>query len=334
MIFQKSVFRISALALITAGILYWIHCETIEGVGVSPYISFSVEYQQDPYLDEFDIFIYDFDLQSEEITEVYRFPGNALYALGVHDRQAHAVYYVKEEDNDRYERNRTGDQIFVHDLETGSDKMLTNDLLAVNYLIPVENAVFFVAARQENPYSLRLGRIDLRSGEVRYWDEPDTASIITISVDRKHERIYVATFDYEERYLSSMTHSPPPDYTIYSYDYNLQDKKEILRKEHMCIKALYVMDNLLLYRADTTLAPGKNTKVQSEIIDLDTKEVLYQSDERFAGRGSFAVDKSTVYGVLFDGIYEGICRYDFEKKDYMPISQSDFGTIVNFQIMY
>lgn len=335
---RKAIFPISALVLITGVILYWIHFDATSGGDVSPYISFTVEYrkesEQGADRDEFGISIYDFDLQSKEITEIHRFPSNAMYALGVHDKQSHTVYYVKEKGNDTYERKHTGDQIFAYDLETGSDKMLTDDLLAVNYIIPIENAVFFVAARQANPDSVILGKIDLRSGEVQYWDEPDTASITTVSVDRVHERIYVSTFDCEERYLSTITDSPPPAYTVYSYDYNLQDKQEILQKEHMCIKSLNAMDNLLLYRADTTIAAGENTKVQSEIIDLGTMEILYQSNEPFAYRGSFALDKSTVYGVLEDGIYDGICQYDFEKQDYMPIIQSDFGGIINFQLMY
>lgn len=94
------------------------------------------------------------------------------------------------------------------------------------------------------------------------------------------------------------------------------------------------MDNLLLCRADSTLAPMEGTEVLSEIIDLDTMEVLYQSEEPFSYRGSFSLDKSAVYAVMEGEVYGGICRYDFDKQEYFPIIQTDSGKIINFQLMH
>ena len=139
-----------------------------------------------------------YDLQSGAVSEHFRFPVSAMYALGIYDQASNAVFYSKELDNDTYERWHTGDQIYRHDLTTGADEALTDDLLAVNYLHPIDDALLFLAATLENPDSLVVGRIDLPSGEIRYWDEVDTASTRLLSLDRERERLYVAMYDADE----------------------------------------------------------------------------------------------------------------------------------------
>ena len=310
----------------------------------SEYLSLTViyvaSYDETKDYAEYGAAVCEYDLQTKEISEVYKFPLNAGYALGVYDKKTNSVFYSKEKDNDTYTRIRTGDQIYVYDLATGSDTMLTNDLLAINYIEPVDGAVFFIAARQGNDDSLALGKIDLSDGSIEYWDGADTDSVNTMSVDRTNKRIYVSVYDWEERDVAAAigndtnTAAIPPKHTIYSYDYNLSDKHEILRKDNMIIRSVYVRDNWLLYRADSALTWWPDTTIStiSEIIDVSTMEVLLQSEEEFNIVGCFAPDKKGVYMRDYGEEYFDIFYYDFETRKCTSIG--DFGNVGTFQPMY
>ena len=214
--------------------------------------------------------------------------------------------------------------------------MLTEDLLAVNHIVPVDGAVFFIAARPCNTSGLALGKIDLSDGSIKYWDEAITASTRNLSVDRIKKRVYVAIYDTEEEDIfmaRDVAGHGTPKYTICSFDYNLEDKREILHKDNMAIKALYAMDNQLLYSADDTVAPLPDTITVTEVIDLNNMEVLFKSNEQFPERGSFTRDKKGVYILKTDGEDAELCYYDFKAKEYTPL-KSALGSIINFQLMY
>lgn len=50
--------------------------------------------------------------------------------------------------------------------------------------------------------------------------------------------------------------------------------------------------------------------------------------------GCFAQDEKGVYLLTTMGAVNGISYFDFETQEYMPVVQSDYGTIVNLQMMY
>ena len=197
-----------------------------------------------------------------------------MYPLGVYDKAENRVFYVQERDNKTFERERVGDQIYMHDLSTGEDVMLTNDLLAVNYIQPAGDIVFFLAAKLDHPY-LIVGRIDLATGDLRYWDENSSASSHVLSIDRERKRLYVSMYDVEaDNAFFSGKSEAMPTHTIYSYDYNLSDKREILRKENMNIRSVCVKDNVLMYNLLDTYTPQVATYALTQVVDLDSMEVL------------------------------------------------------------
>lgn len=258
-----------------------------------------------------------------------------MYALGVYDEKTNAVYYSNENNNNSFERRyKGGDQIYVHNLSTGSDTKLTDDLIAVNEIIPVDNAIFILVARQRNPNSLVMGKIDLSDGGIHYWDEADTASTRILSIDRVQKRLYVAIYDEEEEYAANLANSSvPPTHTIYSYDYNLGDRREILRAENKLIRSVYITDNMMLYSADDAITPDGTIHTLTQLIDLDTMEVLFETDESFPETGCLSADAKGAYFLSTIGDFEGICYYDFATKKSTPVVKSDFGSIANFQMM-
>jgi len=302
------------------------------------YISFTVS-----YMESFDItkvMICKYNLRSKKISEVFTFPLNAMYALGVFDERSNCVYYSKEKSDNSFERINTGDQIYMYNLTTGTDTMLTEDLFAVNFIELDDDAVFFIAARQNSVYNLVLGKIDISDGSIKYWDETGCAATRIMSIDRERKRIYVAIYNTEEEDIAIYTAyktgatEVPPKHTVCSYDYDLGNKQEVLHKDEMAIKALYILDDWLLYRADNTMAPRLDTSTISEVINLNNMEVLFQFQEYFAERGCFSRNKNGVYTLGSIGEHSSILYFDFETKEYTPIIKSSIGSIANFQLVF
>ena len=49
---------------------------------------------------EYGAAVYEYNLESKEITEILNLPTNTMYYLGVYDKKTNSVYYSKEKDND------------------------------------------------------------------------------------------------------------------------------------------------------------------------------------------------------------------------------------------
>ena len=284
--------------------------------------------------DELEATVYEYNLRTNKIAEIYQFPVSAMYSLGVYDKAENRVFYVQERDNNTFERKRLGDQIYMHHLSTGEDRILTDDLLAVNFILPAGDIVFFLAAKLDHP-NLIVGRIDLTTGNIRYWNESPSASSRVLSIDRERERIYVSMYDAkEDDAYSSGESEVMPTHTIYSYDYNLSDTREILRTENMNIRTVCAEDNVLMYNVLDTFTPQTATYAITQVIDLDSMEVLFETDDCFS-QGRLASDAGT-YLLAGIGDFVGIAYLDFATLEYTPVIESGQnmnGDIVNFQVM-
>ncbi|WP_313758722.1 hypothetical protein [Tissierella sp.] len=97
--------------------------------------------------------------------------------------------------------------------------------------------------------SLIVGKINLSNGSIKYWDEPSAASTRNLAVEKINKRIYVAIYDDAEEdllILRDVAEHATSEYIIYSFDYNLGDKQEVLYKfdsinisVHTIYKAIY-----------------------------------------------------------------------------------------------
>lgn len=298
------------------------------------YLSFTTLHELNDI--EREVSVCEYNLQTHKSSEVFRFPFNAMYSLGIYDKAANRVFYSRKNDEYTSEKDNIGDQIYMYELDTGSDTMLTKDLFAVNYILPVNDSVFFLAATLKNRDSLVVGKIDLTNSTIQYWDEVETASSHILSIDRKKKRLYVALFDTGEADAAfSTNYGIVPSHTIYSYDYNLGDKCEILHKENMNIRAIYVWNDIMMYTVQDTLTPEETSYTLTQVIDLNLKEVLFESDKLFSRDGCFSAETAGVYSFATIGDFSGITYFDFSTQEYSPILNKnvEYGSIANFQMM-
>lgn len=329
---KLKIYRMGVL-LSTVFILLFIYVHDIGKNNNRPYLSYTaVEHTSSEI--GLEAIVCEFNLQDKAKTEIFRFPVNAMYALGVYDRASNSVFYAKESENNTFERKHTGDQIYCYDFNSGKDSKLTENLLAVNYILPVDNFVFFLAATLENPNSLVVGKIDLSSGNIQYWDETVTASSRLLSIDREQKRLYVAIYDTKEEDAAlSTNYGVVPTHTIYSYNYDLEDRKKILQKENMRIRALYVKDNFMLYTVQNGLTLQESSYTLTQAVDLDSMDVVFETSDIFSQEGCFAADAAGVYSFSRIGDFDGISYFDFSTQEYTPAVTERNRDIVNFQMI-
>lgn len=311
------------------------HSQPVTEQKYDGYLSFTIT-EESPMTDSYlaEGIVHKVDLKSKEASEVFQYHHTAMYPLGVYDEQTNCVYYSKELSDASSGKESLSDQIFVHDLTTNTDTMLTDDLIAVNDIIPIdENTVFFLGARRDG--LLVLGKLDPKTKEVQYWKEPAPLTTREICVDRVQKRVYAAVFDDEAEYQSMRTDGPDPDYTLYSYDYDLADRREILRQEKGRISGLCARDGKLFLKYDSS----------NKLIDAQTKEVLFESEQDISKERCFSEDGKGIYcflwkedasGVETTGKDTGIYYFDFETQAYTPVFTKegvDWPLQPNFQLI-
>ena len=142
-------------------------------------------------------------------------------------------------------------------------------------------------------------------------------------------------FDDEAKYQSMRTNGPEPDYILYSYNYNLADRREILRQEKGRISGLCARDDKLFIQYDSS----------DKLIDAQTKEVLFESKQDFSEERCFSEDGKGIYCFLDNesesdvesaGEDIGIYYFDFETQEYTPVFTKEgvnWPLQPNFQLM-
>ena len=313
------------------------------------YISYSIiyisKYNKDIDFAEYGGSVFEYDLNTKDKKQGFRFPMTSFYTLGVYDRKKNVVYYAKEKGNDTYKRTKSSDQIYVYDLNKKTDKMITEDLLAINKLILADDTLFFLAAKNDDPNALVIGKIDLNTNKVSYWDEGKTSTTQIMAVDKISKRVYAAIIDYKEdeeamnfsnknyeKIKNKEIKIKTPKYTLCSFDFDLKDKKEILTTSDRVISAIYARDDKILYELDERVN-FDDVNATVNVKDLKSDKILYTVDEGFPSTGYFSKDSKGVYLINMSSDNE-ISYYDFETKKYTDIVGSDVGDISDFQVLY
>jgi hypothetical protein len=115
----------------------------------------------------------------------------------------------------------------------------------------------------------------------------------------------------------------------------LDNKQEILSKADMRIYSVYARDNRLLYGAHDSTVLVSEAYDMSEVININSKDVLLQLDEHFSWRGGgFSQDLKGIYSAVSADGFAGIEYFDFETRERKKTIAIDFGYLANIQLMY
>jgi hypothetical protein len=147
--------------------------------------------------------ILSYDSSTKKLEKVFEFDYTAQYPLGYYDKTNQLVYYTQRVGADQ----EYGDQIFVRDLASNKSAQLTDNLFAVNYVIPSGDQLFF-AANVKGEQVVRLGSINLKTKKMQIWGDND-AIVEAITVDHNNKKIYVSAYSLKQRNYS-LAHQDGP----------------------------------------------------------------------------------------------------------------------------
>lgn len=280
--------------------------------------------------------ILSYDSLTKEIKEVFKFEYTSQYPLGYYDKANELVYYTKRVGND----NDYGDQIFSTDLSNNEEKQLTNNLFAVNYIIPTQDKVFF-AARSKGNEVLRLGSINKKTEEISYWGDDDTI-IEAMTVDKKSRKVFISTYSMKERNYNLLHQEGPagqdnfkmPKHTVYQTDYDFKNTKELF-SENLWIRTIMTKDDNIIALSDKKYndAATPSMVISYNLTNNTTSEKLWSSFRMQVGDAGYSSDGNKIYAISVIDNQRGLYEYDLDTQKYEPLYKPDKGFVNNIQVV-
>lgn len=198
--------------------------------------------------------VYFYNLENEECDKAASVDYTSQYPLAVFDEERNFIYYSA------YVQEKKGDQLFCLDCETGELRQLTDQLFAINYIIPSKEAILLVAVEQaerilraylyqKETSQLLEVKLDVDFGvEMGSYDPYRNTFLISGRMETE-EMEAVEQYNIElERSMGELQSAiyKPPNYTIYEIELN-GEYKELYQTSHESITGGILCDENGLY---------------------------------------------------------------------------------------
>ncbi|WP_233280979.1 hypothetical protein [Paenibacillus algicola] len=280
--------------------------------------------------------ILSYDTDTKKIKTVFQFDYTAQYPLGFYDKPNQLVYYTQRVGTDKDH----GDQIFVKDLLSEKNTQLTDNLFAVNYIIPSGDQLFFVA-NVKGEQAIRLGAVDLNSMEMTLWGDDDIL-VEAITLDQNNKKIYASAYSLKERQYNLAHQDGPvgqnnfkmPTYTIYETDYNLKEKTKLFSNNYW-IRMLMNKEGHVIAFGDKKYNQGQ---VPSMVVDYDTGNKTislskWGTTRLQRGEANYSYDGSKIYAIAVVKNERGLFEYDVKSNQFTALFTPTAGFINNIQVV-
>lgn len=280
-----------------------------------------------------------YDIKNEEIKNIEGVDYTSQYPLGIYCRADNKIYYSAENSETK------GDDLFSLDLKTKEVERLTDDLFAINYIIPRKDDILLVAVKRETR-GLRVISYNKLTKKVDYenlQDDDTSTWAIGINIDNSQE-FYTSTFSEAQGYNNAEKASTGeadryyyPDNTVYKYLKNYKNKEKIDFFEKQKVDAISATNKNILFtlisqlddpKKDKTIIMDKNTKKKEEI----------KVENYHIGATALAPDNKTIFFIgypYYDSGGRGVYQYDIETKQVKQIfvQEDGVGFVNNFILL-
>ncbi|MFB5265795.1 hypothetical protein ACE41H_03205 [Paenibacillus enshidis] len=254
--------------------------------------------------------------------------------MGYYDKANQLVYYTQRVGTDQ----EYGDQIFVRDLSSNNSTQLTDNLFAVNYVIPSGDQLFFVA-NIKGEQAIRLGSINLKTRKMTLWGDQDTL-IEAITVDHKNKKIYASAYSLKQRNYSLAHQDGPagqnnfkmPTHTVYETDFDLKEKRKLFSKNYW-IRMLMHKDGHVIAFSDKEYNRGPSTVIDFELADRSTDVSQWEAARLQRGDANYSSEGNKIYTIAIVKNKRGLYEYDVKSKKFTPIFTPEDGFINNIQVV-
>lgn len=278
--------------------------------------------------------LFTFFTENNEVEKAIDFPFTAQYSLGAYDLADNIAYLSKDVNN-------VGDQIFSYNLETKEEEQITDNLFAVNYIIPTKDKVFFAACKMGQA-NVCLGAYDKNTKEIKYWGNDGDTNIENICVDEETASIYVSTYsEKEDRYNLQQQTSDDfviPDHSIWKISFDFEDETKLFTIPEKWARMLLINDSKLLviydHKYNDSATPSECIYYDlEENKELEFKLPPYRIEK---GDASFSEDGKFLYVLsqLNSDEKRNLYKFNLEDKSYeLLFKSSENGFINNCQLI-
>lgn len=278
-----------------------------------------------------------FDLQSKVMTKLADIPYTSQYPFSIASLMDNKIYYSADVQN-------KGDQLFAYDLQTKKAEQLSDELFAINYIVPTsEKGPIVMAAVKKGDRVLKTVLYDKQNHQIEFiHDEDLDGNTWAVSYNKEVNKTYLARYSEnamkKQQGISNKQQIAlvPPDYTVVELDNETKTERPVISLKNEQINSLTSSGNQLLLVTShrINLSPieyslvdimsGKRTKLD---LPISSRSDVYLSHD---GKGIYYLG-STSTKDFNEG--RGIYYYDFATKNRQPIFLQKNGFINNFMLV-
>ena len=289
---------------------------------------------------ESNLLIYYYDFETENVEKVSSIDNFSQYSLAVYSKADNTIYYSQRIENE----NLRGDQLFSLNLDTNETKQLTNNIFAINYIIPSKDKVYLLAVTVGDRH-LKPMIYHKDTEELEILSKDTDLNFERISYDIKQNHLYASGAYLKEiekaidDYNNAALENPDriyvsPDYYIYDFSEDFNNPKQLLKTDKTEITALSAVqgDKKIFYthtdgygKFNYIFDINKNTKIpySSEIVSQRNFCFLNEDETVFIGEDS---SNLTEYP-------RGVYLYNSKTNETKLLFSTDDGYILNFQLL-
>ncbi|MNW29538.1 hypothetical protein D3C74_63950 [compost metagenome] len=278
-----------------------------------------------------------YDLSSKKMTKLADVPYTSQYPLSVVSLPDHKIYYSADVDD-------KGDQLFSYDLNSKKTEQLSDNLFAINRIVPTTpEGPLVLAAVKKGERTLKTIFYNKSTHTMQFLhDENQDMNTWSVSYNSSKSATYISQFSEngrdKQRDIATKKQSTmlPPDYKVTEINNaTKQERSVITLKNEQILSLSSSNDQLLLVTARfinhsnpeyslVDIVTGKRTKLE---LPISSRSFIYMSPD---GKGIYylgsASQKNQEEG-------RGVYYYDFTSKIQTPIFIQEEGFINSFMLL-
>ncbi|MDR0268667.1 hypothetical protein [Paenibacillus sp.] len=275
-----------------------------------------------------------YDLHTKEIKKLTDIPYTSQSPLSVISKTDNKVYYSAD-------GGGKGDQLFSYDLTSHKEEKLTDDIFAINYIVPTTTTGQLVlAAAQEKGGNLKTIFLNNKTDSLKVLHDKDTdTSTWCVTYNDKNKSIYTAEYSkkaqFEARELAGKKQKPtvPPDYVVKEINTETLQEREVIRLKNEQVISLTSSNDQLFMVTSHYYNRGEN---EYNFVDIQTgKRTKLKLSIHAASSTAITEDNSELYylGGPSGNDKRGIYLFDFKSNKSVPIFMQADGFINEFSLI-
>ncbi|WDZ54707.1 hypothetical protein [Paenibacillus polymyxa] len=278
-----------------------------------------------------------YDLNSKKLTKLADVPYTSQYPLSVVSLPDHKIYYSADVGD-------KGDQLFSYDLNTKKTEQLTDNLFAINDIVPTTpGGPLVLVAVKKGERTLKTIFYNKSTRTMKFMHDENQDKITwSIAYNSAKNTIYNSQYSERERDKQSdisdrtQTIMVPPDKKVTEINSVTKQERSIITLKKEKISSMSSSnDKLLLVTSRLTnfgtteyslvdITTGKRTKIKLPIL---SRQFVYMSPD---SKGVYYLGSTSLKN-QDEG--RGVYYYDFTSKTQTPIFIQKEGFINNFMLL-